>query len=66
MRNQLRGRQLAYERAMTVAQALVDSGLEWNNIRVISMGDTGLSTRPRDAEAARSSQRVEVIVTNDF
>lgn len=67
MQNKPRGRQLAYERAMAVAQAMVDSGMQWNTIRVVSMGDSGqLSGRSRDADSARSSQRVEVIVTNEI
>jgi outer membrane protein OmpA-like peptidoglycan-associated protein len=66
MRNPVRGRQLSYERAMAVANAMVDGGITWETLRVSAMGDASrIVPRARDRESDRTNQRVEVIVTND-
>jgi flagellar motor protein MotB len=65
MHNQARGRELAYQRAMAVASALVESGLKWEHLRVVSCGDSSrLVARALTAEDDRQNQRVEVIVTS--
>lgn len=66
MRNPQKGRQLSYERAMAVANAMVEGGITWESMRVSAMGDASrLVPRARDRDSDRSNQRVEVIVTND-
>lgn len=66
MRNPTRARDLSYQRAMSVASALVESGLRWESLRVVSCGDAArLVPRAGSNEEDRPNQRVEVIVTNE-
>jgi len=66
MRNPQRGRQLSYERAMAMANAMVEGGITWETMRVSAMGESSrIVPRARDRESDRTNQRVEVIVTND-
>ncbi len=54
-------RMLSFERAFAVAQALAEKGVEWRQIRVVSMGDSDLPTpRARTAQEHAGNQRVEV------
>lgn len=65
-RNQRQKMELSYDRALAVASALVEFGLSWDNLAVVSKGDSDrLVARPGDAEHGRSNQRVEVVVTNE-
>ncbi|MBY0310554.1 MAG: OmpA family protein [Phycisphaerales bacterium] len=55
-------RALSYQRAFAVAQALVEKGVDWRQIRVVAMGDSDLPTpRARSAQEHQGNQRVEVI-----
>ncbi|GMV24107.1 MAG: hypothetical protein AMXMBFR58_01380 [Phycisphaerae bacterium] len=66
MRNEARSRQLSYERAMAVAQALSVQGVPWAQMRVVACGDTERAVaRTYDRELERQNQRVEVILTRD-
>jgi flagellar motor protein MotB len=66
MHNQARGRELAFQRAMAAAAALVESGLKWESLRVVSCGDASrVVPRALTAEDDRQNQRAEVIVTNE-
>lgn len=66
MRNPVRARELSYQRAMAAAAALVESGLKWDNLRVVACGDASRvvarATNPADN---RQNQRVEILVTNE-
>lgn len=65
MQNPQRGWQLRYERAMAVANAVVEGGITWETMRVSAMGESSrIVPRARDRESDRTNQRVEVIVTN--
>lgn len=56
-----RGMRLAYERAFVVAQALVEGGLSWEQLRLTACGANERVTSPSyDKVAQRSNQRVEV------
>jgi len=66
MHNQLTARQLSYDRAMAVAMVLVESGLKWENMRIVACGDSNrLIPRTFDRDADRPNQRVELVVTNE-
>lgn len=55
-------RALSYQRAFVVAQALVEKGLDWRQIRLVAMGDSDLPTpRAKSAQEHHGNQRVEVI-----
>ncbi len=65
MHNQQRGMQLSYDRALAVAQALVDAGMRWDSLRVVACSDGDPAVqRSFDREADRGNQRVEIVVTN--
>lgn len=66
MHNQIRARELSYERALAVAAAMVDHGVQWNSLRVVACGD-GQRVVPRaiDRDEDRSNQRVEIVVTTE-
>ena len=65
MHNQQRGMQLSYERALAVAQGLVEAGMRWESLRVVACSDADrVVERTFDREADRGNQRVEVVVTN--
>lgn len=66
MRNPLRAMELSYQRAIAVAQALVDSGMSWGNLRVEASGDGDrVVGRTFDRAADRANQRVELVVTDE-
>ena len=57
---------LAYTRAMAVARALIESGVKRESLSVVSRADHDrLVAKAFDAEAARSNQRVEIILTTE-
>lgn len=65
MHNQQRGMELSYQRALAVAQALVDAGMRWESLRVVACSDGDrVVGRTFDRDADRSNQRVEIVVTN--
>jgi flagellar motor protein MotB len=65
MRNPQRAVQLSYDRAMAVAQAMVDSGMPWVSMRVVACGDSDrVVERTFDRGQDRNNQRVELVVTN--
>jgi outer membrane protein OmpA-like peptidoglycan-associated protein len=66
MRNETRARQLSYERAMAVAQALAVQGVPWRQMRVVACGDSErMIARTYDRDEERQNQRSEVILTKD-
>lgn len=59
-----RASKLAYDRAMTVARALIENGVKKEGLSVVSRADNDrVVAKAFDAEAARSNQRVEIILT---
>ncbi|HEX2837302.1 MAG TPA: OmpA family protein [Phycisphaerales bacterium] len=65
MHNQQKGMELSYQRALAVAQSLVDAGMRWESLRVVACSDGDrVVGRTFDREADRSNQRVEIVVTN--
>ncbi|KAA0216316.1 MAG: hypothetical protein DYG94_05190 [Leptolyngbya sp. PLA3] len=61
-----KARDLGYDRAWAVGQALVDCGLKWEQIRLVTCGDSAPAVaRPASAEAGVSNQRVEIIVLGE-
>lgn len=66
MRNPQRAYELAYQRAMAVAQELSQNGVKWDLMRVVSCGDSQrVEPRAADRESDRTNQRVEVIQTEE-
>jgi flagellar motor protein MotB len=66
MRDNVKAMQLSNERALAVALALVEAGLSWENLRVVSCGaNDRVVARTFDPTEDRSNQRVEIVVTND-
>lgn len=66
MRNVRAARQLSFDRAYAVAQALVDNGVAWENIRVSALGEVDrvvATTFNRDKD--RANQRVEIVQTDE-
>jgi len=64
MRNVRAAMQLSHERAMSVASALAEVGLHWENIRIVACGDSDrLIARTYDREQDRTNQRVEIVET---
>jgi flagellar motor protein MotB len=62
-----RGMRLAFERAMTVREALVENGVERQQIRLIACGDTDrVKPVTYDTQGHRRNQRVEVVVTDQL
>ena len=65
MHNPTKALDLSYERAKAVAAALVESGMKWEAIRVVGMGDSDrVVGRTFDRQQDRNNQRVEVVITN--
>lgn len=65
MRNSQRAMDLSYQRAYAVAQAMVESGMNWNAIRVVACGENDKRVgRTFDRSRDRTNQRVEIIVTD--
>ena len=62
MRNVRAAMQLSHERAMSVASALVESGIQWENIRIVACADSDrLISRTYDRGQDRTNQRVEIV-----
>lgn len=60
-----RGMRLAFDRAFVVAQALADSGIEWDRLHVIACADNDRVTpAAHDRAGHESNQRVEIISGN--
>jgi hypothetical protein len=57
---------LAFQRALAVAQVLRTSGIEWEQMRLVSVG-AGDRVKPlaRSARDHGNNQRVEIIVTDE-
>lgn len=65
MHNHQKGMELSYQRALAVAQALVDAGMRWESLRVVACSDGDrVVQRTFDRDADRGNQRVEIVVTN--
>lgn len=66
MRNVKKAMHLSHERSMSVAFALAEGGVKWENIRIVACGDSDrLVPRTFDRETDRNNRRVEVVETND-
>jgi flagellar motor protein MotB len=66
MRDNVKAMTLSHERALAAAQALVEAGLKWENLRVVACGSNDrVVARTFDPQEDRSNQRVEIVVTND-
>lgn len=66
MHNPVRARELSFERAMAAASALVDSGMKWDALRVVSCGDAQrIVPRAFDKAEDQKNQRVDLILTTD-
>jgi flagellar motor protein MotB len=65
MRNAQTANKLSFDRASAVANALVESGMQWANIRIVACGDQNrVVARGASADQARDNQRVEIVLTN--
>lgn len=61
-----KARDLAYERAWAAGLELVERGVKWEQIRLVSSGDSAPSlARARTAEEGRTNQRVEILMINE-
>jgi outer membrane protein OmpA-like peptidoglycan-associated protein len=61
-----KGMALSFERARSVAAALVELGVPWSQLRITAAADNErVVAKAYDSTAHRSNQRVEVIVTGD-
>jgi outer membrane protein OmpA-like peptidoglycan-associated protein len=59
-------RDLAYERAYNVGNALSQMGIPWDRIRLVSSGTAApIVARARTADEAVSNQRTEILVLNE-
>lgn len=57
---------LSYDRALAAARALMEGGVKRANLRIVSCADNDrVVPKAFDAAAARSNQRVEVVITNE-
>lgn len=66
MHNPVKARELSFERAMAAATALVDSGMRWDALRVVSCGDAQrVAPRAFDKAENQKNQRVDLIQTAD-
>jgi flagellar motor protein MotB len=66
MRDNTKAMNLSHERAMAVAQAMIEAGLKWENLRIVACGSNDrVVARAFDAQEDRSNQRVEIVVTNE-
>lgn len=65
MRNAQTANKLSFDRATAVANALVESGMQWANLRIVACGDQNrVVARGASADQARDNQRVEIVLTN--
>ena len=59
--------QLSYSRSMAVAQILTQSGVKWEQLRLVACGDSDrLVKRAYDPEGDSANQRVEIVVTKEL
>ncbi len=66
MRNQHVAMQLSYERAMADANVLVESGIPWDHLRVVAVGDHDrLVPRANNRSQDRTNQRAEIVIINE-
>ena len=66
MRDNIKAMKLSNERALVVAQALVEAGVKWENLRIVACGSNErVVPRPNERTADRGNQRVEIVVTNE-
>jgi outer membrane protein OmpA-like peptidoglycan-associated protein len=66
MRDNTRAMDMSHDRAKAVAQALVEAGLKWENLRLVACGSNErVTVRTYDPQADRTNQRVEIVVTNE-
>lgn len=67
VRDEKAGWRLSYERAYAVGAILVESGLDWAQIRLVACGTSEPLQEGRnyDLGALRGNQRVEIVVTNE-
>lgn len=57
---------LSFQRAQSVAQALVENGIKWSNLRIAACADHDRKTAlAYDAAGHRTNQRAEIVVTNE-
>lgn len=65
-RDQRKARELAYNRAWAVGIELVQLGLSWDQIRLVSSGDAApVLARARTKVEAQTNQRTEILVLNE-
>ncbi len=61
-----RAMRLAMERAIAVAQALADQGIDWRQLRLVGAADTDrLARYPGSRDEDRANARVEVVITDE-
>jgi outer membrane protein OmpA-like peptidoglycan-associated protein len=66
-RNPERGNTLSFERASAIGRALVDNGVKWSQMRLVACSDSfPAAPVSGDAEQNSSSQRVEVLITQEL
>jgi flagellar motor protein MotB len=66
MRNPVRAMELSHQRGVAAARVLVENGVAWRNLRIVSCGDNDrVVARTFDRDQDRANQRVELVVTND-
>lgn len=66
MRNPVRAMELSHQRAVAAARVLVENGVAWRNLRIVSCGENDrVVARTFDRDQDRANQRVELVVTND-
>jgi len=61
-----KARDLAYERAWAVGNELVNNGVRWEQIRLVSSGTCApIIARARTADEAQTNQRTEILVLSE-
>lgn len=66
-RDPVKAFQLSSARAMAVAQAMAQRGVQWSQIRIVACGDGDrLVGRAYDSKQDAANQRVEIVVTKDL
>jgi flagellar motor protein MotB len=59
-------RDLAYARSMAVAQELVRKGVRWDQLRIVSAGDSApVVSRAQTGADSRPNQRVEILILKE-
>jgi len=65
-RDNKKARDLAYQRAWSVGTELVQNGVTWEQIRLVSSGDSAPAiARARTQGEAQTNQRTEILVLNE-